>query len=120
MASQANSTEPQGSAPAPASRATKGIKGNRTAPVSARSITDSAGKDIKGTRALANKQSQAGPTVAAKDVAKWDKVQAQLKAKLGPDVYASWFGRCRLESVSKSQLVLSVPTTFLKSWIKTH
>ena len=120
MASQANNTEPQGSAPAPASRATKGIKGNRTAPVSARSITDSAGKDIKGTRALANKQSQAGPTVAAKDVAKWDKVQAQLKAKLGPDVYASWFGRCRLESVSKSQLVLSVPTTFLKSWIKTH
>jgi len=53
-------------------------------------------------------------------VQKWERVQAQLKAKLGVDSYASWFGRCRLETMSKSQLVLSVPTTFLKSWIRTH
>ena len=43
-----------------------------------------------------------------------------MKARLGPEAFASWFGRCRLETVSKSQLTISVPTTFLKSWIKTH
>ncbi len=84
-------------------------------------IKDAVTKQGKSAaRALANKQNQAGPTVAAKDVQKWERVQAQLKAKLGTDAYASWFGRCRLETVSKSQLVMSVPTTFLKSWIRTH
>ena len=64
--------------------------------------------------------SATGPTVTAKDAKKWERIQAQLKTQLGADVYASWFGRCRLESVSKSQVVLSVPTTFLKSWIRNH
>lgn len=69
---------------------------------------------------LASLASQVGPTVSAKDAQRWDRVQAQLKAKLGPEAFASWFGRCRLELVSKSLLTLSVPTTFLKSWINTH
>ena len=63
---------------------------------------------------------QAGPTVSARDVQKWSRVQAQLKTRLGPEAFASWFGRCRLETISKSQLTVSVPTTFLKSWITTH
>ena len=61
-----------------------------------------------------------GPTVGARDVQKWSRVQAQLLAKLGPESFASWFARCRLETISKSQLTISVPTTFLKSWIRTH
>ncbi|EFL89904.1 chromosomal replication initiator protein DnaA [Ahrensia sp. R2A130] len=61
-----------------------------------------------------------GPTVGARDVQKWSRVQAQLMAKLGPESFASWFDRCRLETISKSQLTISVPTTFLKSWIRTH
>ncbi|MCM2291589.1 chromosomal replication initiator protein DnaA [Allorhizobium sp. BGMRC 0089] len=40
-----------------------------------------------------------------------------LKAQVGPDVFASWFGRLKLHSASKSVVRLSVPTTFLKSWI---
>ncbi len=63
---------------------------------------------------------QVGPTISAKDARKWQRIQAQLTAKLGPDVFASWFGRCRLETISSHQLTLSVPTTFLKSWITTH
>ena len=63
---------------------------------------------------------QVGPTINARDSQKWERVLAQLKARLGPEAFASWFGRCRLETVSKSQLTISVPTTFLKSWIKTH
>ena len=64
--------------------------------------------------------SLAGPTVAARDVQKWERVLAQLKARLGQEAFASWFGRCRLETISKSQLTISVPTTFLKTWIRSH
>lgn len=63
---------------------------------------------------------QTGPTILSRDAQKWERVLAQLKARLGPEAFASWFGRCRLENISKSQLTISVPTTFLKSWIKTH
>lgn len=47
----------------------------------------------------------------------FDRVSARLKAQVGPDVYASWFARLKLHSVSKSVVRLTVPTTFLKSWI---
>ncbi|MBB3592786.1 chromosomal replication initiator protein [Rhizobium sp. BK529] len=47
----------------------------------------------------------------------FERVSARLKAKVGPDVYASWFARLKLHSISKSVVRLSVPTTFLKSWI---
>lgn len=45
------------------------------------------------------------------------RVQTRLKAQVGPDVFASWFGRLKLDTVSKSIVRLSVPTTFLRSWI---
>ena len=47
----------------------------------------------------------------------FERVSARLKAQVGADVFASWFGRLKLHSVSKSVIRLSVPTTFLKSWI---
>ncbi|OLP62292.1 chromosomal replication initiation protein DnaA [Xaviernesmea oryzae] len=51
------------------------------------------------------------------DSALFDRVSALLKTQVGPEVYASWFGRLKLHSMSKSVVRLSVPTTFLKSWI---
>ncbi|MEL6502867.1 MAG: chromosomal replication initiator protein DnaA [Pseudomonadota bacterium] len=99
-----------GHASPPPGSANRGValKGRTSAPLGLRDT---------GPAPLAN---QAGPTVSAGEVQKWERVQAQLKARLGPEAYASWFGRCRLETISKSQLTISVPTTFLKSWIKTH
>ncbi len=47
----------------------------------------------------------------------FERASARLKAQVGPDVYASWFARLKLHSVSKSVVRLTVPTTFLKSWI---
>jgi hypothetical protein len=47
----------------------------------------------------------------------FERVSARLKAQVGPDVYASWFARLKLHSHSKSVVRLTVPTTFLKSWI---
>ncbi|WP_244630907.1 chromosomal replication initiator protein DnaA [Aureimonas sp. ME7] len=49
-----------------------------------------------------------------------DRVNARLKAQLGPDVFASWFARLKLEHLGKGVVQLSVPTAFLKSWINGH
>jgi chromosomal replication initiator protein len=62
-------------------------------------------------------QTAAGAPSEMKQDAVFERVSARLKAQVGPDVFASWFGRLKLHSVSKSVVRLSVPTTFLKSWI---
>ncbi len=50
----------------------------------------------------------------------WARVKRRLRAELGEDVYASWFGRLELESIEEGNVRLSVPTRFLKSWIEAH
>ncbi|WP_038583319.1 chromosomal replication initiator protein DnaA [Neorhizobium galegae] len=59
----------------------------------------------------------AGETTEMKHNALFERFSTRLKAQVGQDVYASWFGRLKLHSVSKSVVRLTVPTTFLKSWI---
>jgi chromosomal replication initiator protein len=51
---------------------------------------------------------------------KWQRIQARLRAELGEDLYNSWFQRMDAEANSGGQLVVSVPTRFLKSWIESH
>ncbi|WP_245425341.1 chromosomal replication initiator protein DnaA [Phyllobacterium brassicacearum] len=50
----------------------------------------------------------------------FERVKSKLKAKLGSEVYSSWFGRLKLDETSKSIVRLSVPTAFLRSWINNH
>ncbi len=50
----------------------------------------------------------------------FERVRAMLKARLGNEVYSSWFGRMKLVEVSKSEIRISVPTAFLRSWINSH
>lgn len=50
----------------------------------------------------------------------FERVRAQLKARLGKEVYASWFERMKLVDATASIVRLSVPTTFLRSWISSH
>ena len=50
--------------------------------------------------------------------AQFERVRSRLKAQLGQEIFASWFGRLKVDSTSKSVVRLSVPTTFLKSWIQ--
>ncbi|WP_306930625.1 MULTISPECIES: chromosomal replication initiator protein DnaA [Agrobacterium] len=52
-----------------------------------------------------------------KNDALFERFSARLKAQVGPEVYASWFARLKLHSMSKSVVRFTVPTTFLKSWI---
>ncbi len=51
---------------------------------------------------------------------KWRRVLERLRAELGGDLFSSWFGRMELEQAGEDQLLLSVPTRFLKNWIETH
>ncbi|UUP17718.1 chromosomal replication initiator protein DnaA [Nitratireductor thuwali] len=50
----------------------------------------------------------------------FERVQAQLKARLGTEVYSSWFGRMKLAEASKGVVRISVPTAFLRAWINGH
>jgi chromosomal replication initiator protein len=50
----------------------------------------------------------------------WDRVRRRLRAELGEDVFTSWFARVDLEGLSAGIVRLSVPTLFLKGWIKSH
>src|SRR5680860_313670 len=51
---------------------------------------------------------------------KWARIENQLKVRLGAEIFNSWFGRLKLESISGGVAVHSVPTAFLKSWINSH
>ena len=51
---------------------------------------------------------------------RWKRVRERLRAKVGDDIYTSWFARMELESVEDDTVKLSVPTRFLKSWIGSH
>ena len=50
----------------------------------------------------------------------FQRVTRKLKVRVGAEVYSSWFGRIKLDEASKSVVRLSVPTTFLRSWINSH
>ena len=50
----------------------------------------------------------------------FERLTAKLKARVGSEIYSSWFGRLKLEELSKSVARLSVPTAFLRSWINNH
>lgn len=50
----------------------------------------------------------------------FERLRAQLQARLGADVYSSWFGRMKLAEASRGLVRLSVPTAFLRSWINNH
>jgi chromosomal replication initiator protein len=50
----------------------------------------------------------------------WARVKRRLRAELGEDIFASWFGRLELDAVVEGCAYLTVPTRFLKSWIESH
>lgn len=74
-------------------------------------------KDGDAFQTGSNLSQAAGDKHDMRHDALFERVSARLKAQVGPDVFASWFGRLKLHSTSKSVVRLSVPTTFLKSWI---
>ncbi len=51
---------------------------------------------------------------------KGSKVRTLLRAKLGDDIYGSWFNAMEFESVENGVVKISVPVKFLRNWIKSH
>ncbi|MDP1086509.1 hypothetical protein Q6245_29520, partial [Klebsiella pneumoniae] len=49
-----------------------------------------------GTKEAGNSDSKAGPSDAV-----FERVKTQLRARLGSEVYSSWFGRMKLMEASK-------------------
>ncbi len=81
------------------------------------------GVEREGKANLSSTEGTSGGTGASKagDANKnFERVKAQLKARLGAEVYSSWFGRMKLAEASKGVVRLSVPTAFLRSWINGH
>nr|WP_246191157.1 chromosomal replication initiator protein DnaA [Aureimonas leprariae] len=66
-------------------------------------------------------QQQPVPAGAKKTTAEiHDRVNARLKAQLGQDAFASWFGRMQIDEIGRGTVRVSVPTAFLKTWIRSH
>lgn len=50
----------------------------------------------------------------------WEVVKNNLRIQLGDDLYNSWFARMEPHKLENGTLTLSLPTLFLKSWIKSR
>lgn len=81
-----------------------------------RKITIESNETAPLQTSMVDSSNRAGDSNMVHDVL-FSRVQTRLKAQVGLDVFSSWFGRLQLDSVSKSIVRLSVPTTFLRSWI---
>jgi len=51
---------------------------------------------------------------------KWERTRTRLRAELGEDIFKSWFRRVEIEAINGSTAHLSVPTPFLRKWLKSH
>jgi chromosomal replication initiator protein len=57
---------------------------------------------------------------ASTDDEQWLRVRQQLQARLGAEIFNSWFGRLKLETISGGVALHTVPTAFLRTWITSH
>ena len=48
------------------------------------------------------------------------KVRAALRARLGDDIFSSWFNALEFESFDGKTVKVSVPVKFLRNWIQSH
>ncbi|MEZ5925429.1 MAG: chromosomal replication initiator protein DnaA [Hyphomicrobiaceae bacterium] len=62
----------------------------------------------------------AGGSVMEEMSDKWPRIQARMRAKVGDDVFSSWFGRLEMAGVADGAVNLTVPTRFLKNWLELH
>jgi chromosomal replication initiator protein len=87
-------------------------------PVSNRSGHDSNPVDVK--KELSKMAAASSEKNNLADEEQWMRIRQHLMARLGSEIFNSWFGRLKLESVSGGVALHSVPTAFLKTWITAH
>ena len=47
----------------------------------------------------------------------WSLIQAQMKSKLGLDIYESWLKKINFVEEFNNYILLSVPTRFIRDWV---
>jgi chromosomal replication initiator protein len=87
-----------------------------------RLVTGTCGTNNDNTAKIGNVAmgANAGKPAKAGHDEMWVRIRAQLQARLGTEVFNSWFGGVKLETVSGGVALHSVPTAFLKSWLCSH
>ena len=48
---------------------------------------------------------------------KWKEIQAQMKNKLGLEIYESWLKKINFVDEFNNYILLTVPTRFIRDWI---
>jgi len=51
------------------------------------------------------------------DILNWNSVQAEMKNKLGLDIYESWLKKITFVEEINNYILLSVPTRFIRDWV---
>jgi chromosomal replication initiator protein len=59
-------------------------------------------------------------TIVKSCAGKGEKVRAMLRARLGEDIYTSWFAAMEFDNFDGRVVRATVPVKFLKSWIQSH
>ena len=72
---------------------------------------------MAGVRAGAGPQ---GPTDDTTNEPRGEKTRAMLRARLGDDIFTSWFHTLEFEAFDAKTVKVSVPVKFLKTWIQSH
>lgn len=49
-----------------------------------------------------------------------ERIRQLLRARLGDEIFTSWFNALELEEIRDSVIVATVPVKFLRNWIQTH
>jgi chromosomal replication initiator protein len=72
---------------------------------------------VAGVRTGAGPQ---GPTDDTTNAPRGEKTRAMLRARLGDDIFTSWFHTLEFEAFDAKTVKVSVPVKFLKTWIQSH
>lgn len=70
-------------------------------------------------------EARVAPVATQDDIVEVDRAQSQrirtlLRARLGEEVFTSWFNALEVNRVKGRTVEVSVPVKFLRSWIQTH
>ena len=53
-------------------------------------------------------------------VEQWGRVLTNIKEEIGEETFATWFLRVKLEKMSESKVILSVPTRFIRKYMESN
>ncbi len=70
--------------------------------------------------AMNNNTNEASKTARSDVQQKWDRVRERLRVAYGEAIYKSWLQSLRLADIKNGQVMITVPTRFMREWILAH